>query len=854
MTIVPFGSQGRARGGRWLAAGLAAALVMADGPAALAIRPGKWVHDSEDDFAKGQVDQAVVTNLGDIKLAGSTAQLGNLDPQDTIVFDLIQAGPDRLYLAMGPQGKLVVQEGDQTRQILSLTDEQIFCLDLLGPDVVVGISGLGTSRLALLAGDELQTIAELPGARYLWDMVVAGRQIYVATGTEGKLLRVDLTQDPAGVTELFDAAQNNLLCLDRDQAGRLFAGSDGDGLIYRLVPEGDGTASAFVLYDASEPEIAALLVKPDGTVYAGTADARQAKPGRLNRPVKKPEGRPAPAAPAPAAGQPAAKPQQPDSQADPSQGDSDPTNVELPAMPPDDAQTPEDDVQAPSLPAADGNATRPAAPRQLTDPPTGQLPTPEQRDALRQVVRQRLLEARSDGAIQVQPAQAAGPAPPQQASAAPASGRSVPAAAKPSRKGNAVYRIDPDGFVQPVFRESVMVLQLAERNGDLLVATGNEGQLYLVDVQAEETSLLADLQAQQITALQVGNNRTILATSNPAGLLVLDGQYAREGTFTSEVLDAGQISLWGRAHLTATTPHATAVLVETRSGNVENPEQAAWSPWSKAVVLEPDAARSPMAPRELEIASPPARFSQYRLTLESDGNQTAVVKQFQLSYVTPNLRPQVKMLNATYGSKSSKSGRSSSSASAKSSDEPQHEPALRIEWTGLDPNGDTLSYELQYRPDATERWLPLAEELAATRYVWKTQLVADGRYTVRLTASDRPDNTPGMELTVSHHSDPIVIDNTPPQLRNLEDRLADRTVTITAVAADAISPMAGIHFMVDGAEPWQAVLPKDLIYDSTRESFVIVIKDLDPGPHVIAIRLVDERHNTRYEQLVIQVP
>ena len=53
-------------------------------------------------------------------------------------------------------------------------------------------------------------------------------------------------------------------------------------------------------------------------------------------------------------------------------------------------------------------------------------------------------------------------------------------------KGNAVYRIDRDGFVTEVFRQEVMILSLIERNGTLLVGTGSDGEIYQVSPSAEE--------------------------------------------------------------------------------------------------------------------------------------------------------------------------------------------------------------------------------------------------------------------------------------------------------------------------------------------------------------------------------
>src|SRR5690606_28376349 len=128
----------------------------------------------------------------------------------------------------------------------------------------------------------------------------------------------------------------------------------------------------------------------------------------------------------------------------------------------------------------------------------------------------------------------------------------------------------PQGFVSEVFRESVMVLRIAPApNGGLYIATGNEGQVFRVDPRAEETTTILDLDAEQVTALLPGApgadspDGLLLATANPAELRVMTSAVADEGTYTSPVMDATQISLWGMFDMLATIPEGTSITVET---------------------------------------------------------------------------------------------------------------------------------------------------------------------------------------------------------------------------------------------------------------------------------------------------
>ncbi len=832
----------------------------------LAIQPDQWVHTTEADFAEGQTDQTVVTNLGDIKLAARADEIGDAAGDAGIIYDMQPTPDGDLYLAAGPEGALLRYRNKEIEPILALPDEQVFALDLASDGRLLVAVSAATSRIAVLEGDRLRTMATLEGTRYVWDMIVDGDQLFLATGTDGKLLRVDMTQqDEAGqpvITQWFDAAQSNLLCLGRDSRGQIYTGTDGDGLIYRLTDQDDRPdqpTQVFVVYDAPEPEIGALLVTPDGTVYAGTADADQARPGRLEEAADTEAGRPETTQPGQAQPQPGEMPRVPP-QPEPMDGqpatNPDTTNTSHTPqsmspqagqqLPNSNHQPPADNPASQNSPHLPGAHPDPVSLQGSATPSESQRhpePTAEQRDRLRAVIRQRLEAARQSGTLQSsvmtgrksrglltagKPAQSSTPA----ATSAP--------------EGNAIYRITPQGFVTEVFRESVMILKLLTDPSDpqkLLVATGNEGQLFRVDPDAEETTILADLEPQQVPAMSVGrDNRVLLGTANPATLVALGAGFAQEGTYTSPVLDAKQISLWGKMTITGNTPAGTTVGVQTRSGNVEDPDQAAWSIWSNTQVLEHDPSVPPVAPHQASVDSPPARFLQYRLTLTGTAQDTAVVDRVVMAYVVPNLKPQISSIQASYPQPNDTNA------------SPQPAATLSVEWEASDPNNDPLVYTLEYQPAGTTKWLPLIEDIEETSFEWHTDQAPDGHYLVRVTASDQRGNPPDMARTAVRRTDPVLIDNTPPSFNGLEHRVEERTLRIAATVEDALATIRTISYSVDSGDRWQPVLPDDLIYDSTREAFTVTITDLKPGPHVVALRATDAQHNARYASVMVEIP
>ena len=74
-------------------------------------------------------------------------------------------------------------------------------------------------------------------------------------GDQGKILRVTT----AGNGELwYDTGQSHVTGLAVDAMGRLLAGSEPNGILYRI----SGKDKAFVLYDATLPEIRSIVPLP----------------------------------------------------------------------------------------------------------------------------------------------------------------------------------------------------------------------------------------------------------------------------------------------------------------------------------------------------------------------------------------------------------------------------------------------------------------------------------------------------------------------------------------------------------------------------------------------------------------
>ena len=74
-------------------------------------------------------------------------------------------------------------------------------------------------------------------------------------------------QPTASGRSLYDSKATHLLCVAIGPDGSVYAGGDGEGLIYRIQPDGKAT----ILFDAPQAEVRSLLWAGDGALYAGTA-------------------------------------------------------------------------------------------------------------------------------------------------------------------------------------------------------------------------------------------------------------------------------------------------------------------------------------------------------------------------------------------------------------------------------------------------------------------------------------------------------------------------------------------------------------------------------------------------------
>jgi outer membrane protein assembly factor BamB len=603
--------------------------------------------------------------------------------------------------------------------------------------------------------------------------------LYVATSPEGKVYAVDAN---GKATPFYDPSDKYIWSLAFDASGHLLIATGGEGRVYRV----DAKGVAVTLLQTTETHILSLALDAKGRVFAGSAPSgilyRIDGVGKVfvvsdsaYREVKALDvGKDGSIYAAVVDGKPLAEESPPR------------------LMPP---------VAVPGMPTASVEVTVTEAMTGMTlggTAPTGGPPSP-------------------------------------------------PASAS---KG-ALIRLAPGGEVDTVWSSSEDTPQaLAVTDEGVLLATGGKGKLYRVRDDRSFT-LMVVLPAEQLTGLaRRGEGGAVVASSGPGKVLALEEKPGDRGTFVSKPKDTETVSAWGRLRWDADVPASADLQVQTRSGNTQSPDPT-WSDWS-AAYKEKDGQG---------ISSERARFLQVRATFTGKNGVTPTLEGLTAAYLQRNLRPQVPQVTIhppgevfqkpiSVTGEPEILGLDPPPAPPPGTPKPQGMPSSTafsrklyerglqtFSWRADDPNDDTLSYDVYYRSMGESRFRVLRKGLTDSVLAWDTSTVPNGRYVIKVVASDAPSNPGGLALAGEKESAPFDVDNTPPAVAAV---LVDRSpLRLRATAKDDSSPLRKVEYAVDGGR-WEEVYPTDGISDGREEAYEFTPEGIaGAGPHMVVVRATD---------------
>jgi len=656
---------------------------------------------------------------------------------------------------------------------------------------------------------------------YIWSAASdAAGNIYLGTGHDGRLFRV--TADGKGAL-LYKTAELDVTALAIAKDGSVFAATSPDGKVYRVGPDG----KAEVYFDPGDKYIWSLAVMPDGSLAVGTGDS-----GKLYR-VR-------------AAG---AKPESS------LLLKTNQTHVMSLAV------TRQGDLIAGTDPgglvlrvSADGKAFG------LYD----------------SVVREiHALSVANDGTIYALAlSDAASTAKAQTAATTTVdvaatvtttdeSGAAQPQATPPARSRNdlsnvrsAIFRILPDGGSDVVWSStSVTGFAVSATGSGVLLGTSDKGRIYSITDDGRDTLLLQSPEGQ-VSAIATHGSDVYVAASNQGKLFRYGDAVQREGTYESPVRDAKLASAWGRIWWRGQGP----IELQTRSGNSDKPDST-WSDWSASYN---DANGS-------QVTSPKARFIQWRAILRGATGARSTQPQLEdvsVAYLPRNVAPEVLSINVLPPGVSLQqqlqmptdpnveaSGLDPTIFGMGVQAPPRRifqRGARSLQWQAEDRNGDTLEYAVYYRSLGETNFRLLKDHIRDTFYTVDAASLADGRYIFKVVASDALDNPTAAAMSGERISEPIDIDNTPPNIRGVgAPMVAGDRVRASFDVEDATGRIKRADVSVDGGA-WREVFPDDGIADSQRERFSLDLPITGAGEHTISLRAYDNSNNVGSVSVIVR--
>jgi hypothetical protein len=407
--------------------------------------------------------------------------------------------------------------------------------------------------------------------------------------------------------------------------------------------------------------------------------------------------------------------------------------------------------------------------------------------------------------------------------AAPAAVGGGTGGASSSKARGAVYRLTDVGAIEQVFAlsDGYLTALLADPGGDVYAAAGTQGKVYRL-LPDRTFALAADLSERQALTLVRSGDGFLVGTGDVGGVYEVRPAVQGEANYLSKVFDGEFFTSWGRLRWTG----SPTLVFETRSGNTAKPDKS-WTGWKKLEGSGFDGGEG-----EGKVASPASRYLQYKVTYPAKATTLGEVSVF---YLPQNQRPRV--TDVYLADAAPAAGTTPPAPSATRA----HSPTLKLRWKVENPDNDGLLFRLYYRQERESVWRPLggADPLTKAEFDWNTDSVPDGKYLVRVWVTDERSNASDRALDSVFVSAPFLVDNTRPEVQNLQSR----PPAVTGRARDATSLVSHIEFSVDG-EDWRPATPSDGLFDQRTEGFAIRLPDgLARGPHVVNVRVWDGADN-----------
>jgi hypothetical protein len=410
-----------------------------------------------------------------------------------------------------------------------------------------------------------------------------------------------------------------------------------------------------------------------------------------------------------------------------------------------------------------------------------------------------------------------------------------------------ILRISPEGLVESLTSfEAETVYSVAWHRGRLWVGTGLEGKVF--SLSDGKPVLEKDVDERQVVVLLEDDPGPAFATTNAAALYRISGRSERRGVYTSPTLDAQQFATFGNLRWQGKLPQGSQVRFSFRSGMSSDPDRtwSDWSPWQGGM--------------EVSLAQLPAgRYFQWRAEMAADGGQSPSLSEILISYKQSNLAPRIESLTVMEPGQVLVPANFNPAQQVYEPVHPDRQGIFTVleaeapsesrrlktlwkkgyrtlRWQSEDPNEDDLFFDLEFRRvDGSESWLPMAKDLRDSHHSFDAGALPDGRYRFKLIVRDRIRSEDTEAQRSEEISEPVLVDHSVPDLVGVEPHAEGLEVRVE----DRWSPLRRAEISIDAGD-WLPARPVDGLLDGQNERLLV---DSPDSAKLVLLRLMDAAFN-----------
>jgi len=441
----------------------------------------------------------------------------------------------------------------------------------------------------------------------------------------------------------------------------------------------------------------------------------------------------------------------------------------------------------------------------------------------------------------------------------------------PSKQESAIFRFSPDGLIKKSWEnKNLFIYSIGiDEDGQLLIGTGSKGLIYkLIEDDLDVAMIKVD--ELEILSFLKTKNKFLFSTGNNGKIFEYTESFNKSGTYISEVFDTKfPMSKFGNIQIDSNIPKSTELKIAYRLGDTEEPGDL-WSDWSKYF----DAGKN------LNV-NENARFIQFKTEFKtSKSDITPLLNSVCINYIQKNYPPSISKIivddDNDKNKGNSKSSRPTGNFSFPTGSSPKTKmdndetdfdldnikPSsknvkLKIKWKAKDPNGDKLLFSLYFKGEKEKTWKLYKEDITSSSEIIDETSLPDGKYLIKVIASDKRSNGQGESYTAEKISESFLIDNTSPvikinkQTRTSNKKSSHHDYIINVKISDLLSNICEARYSVNASE-WNYLTPDDGIYDSQEESGSFTLEKLDKNEeYTIMVKVIDSSGNIAASSIVI---